>query len=345
LGCTKLKCTQADSKCIQKGSKSGARNDWSQTNLKLKLGAGDEIRTRDFLLGKHSSESKMFTSSVNKFPNNPFGAFIETKKAQGISKCSLKIYQFVLSRALYSLGNPYTATSENIIAYLNTIPPNERGYSTRHVYRRVLRTFYGWLNETYDLLNPVLKVPTPQLPNMIMPTLRLYQIKAIIKDQNTKGKAVVMLATASGLRRTELANVKIEDIDWNHKRIKTLGKGRKEAYAPISFAEPFLKQWIVESGKTSGSLFNFNTFGLQTFFRRLEEKAGVKTNAHVFRRAFAVVGRELGLSDLTIKELGRWNSVDMVQRYTRDFSFDDANKQLNEKIGSLGTMFSDSLSA
>jgi integrase len=124
-----------------------------------------------------------------------------------------------------------------------------------------------------------------------------------------------------------------------------LGKGRKEAYAPISFAEPFLKQWIVESGKTSGSLFNFNTFGLQTFFRRLEEKAGVKTNAHVFRRAFAVVGRELGLSDLTIKELGRWNSVDMVQRYTRDFSFDDANKQLNEKIGSLGTMFSDSLSA
>jgi integrase/recombinase XerC len=174
-----------------------------------------------------------------------------------------------------------------------------------------------------------------------MPTLRLNQIKEIIKDLNTKGKAIVMLATASGLRRTELANVKVEDIDWNNKRIRTLGKGRKESYAPISFAEPYIKQWLDESGKKSGSLFDLNSLGLQTFFRRLEEKTGLKTNAHVFRRAFAVVGRELGLSDLTIKDLGRWNSVDMVQRYTRDFSFDDANKQLNEKISKLENLFCD----
>jgi hypothetical protein len=52
------------------------------------------------------------------------------------------------------------------------------------------------------------------------------------------------------------------------------------------------------------------------------------------------VGREFGLSDLTIAYLGRWSSVDMVQRYIRDFSFDYANKQLNEKIGQFGIMFS-----
>jgi transcriptional regulator with XRE-family HTH domain len=49
-----LKCSQADSKCSQKGSNSGVRMDGSQTNLRLKLGAGDEIRTRDFLLGKQT---------------------------------------------------------------------------------------------------------------------------------------------------------------------------------------------------------------------------------------------------------------------------------------------------
>ncbi len=128
-----------------------------------------------------------------------------------------------------------------------------------------------------------------------------------------------MLATASGLRRSELANVKIEDLNLQEGKIRTIGKGRKEAYAPISFAEPYIKAWLAESGKRSGSLFDLNTHGMQSFFSRLEKQTGLKTNAHVFRRAFAVIGRELGLSDLTIKDLGRWNSVDMVQRYTKDF--------------------------
>jgi len=79
---------------------------------------------------------------------------------------------------------------------------------------------------------------------------------------------------------------------------------------------------------------------MQSFFLRLEKKTGVKTNAHVFRRAFAVIGREIGLSDLTIKDLGRWNSVDMVQRYTRDFSFDDVNKQLKKSLSKIGDLLS-----
>jgi integrase len=149
-----------------------------------------------------------------------------------------------------------------------------------------------------------------------------------------------VLATASGLRRSELANVKVEDLDLQEGKIKTNGKGRKEAYAPISFAKKYVEAWLVESGKKSGSLFDLNTNGMQSFFSRLEKQAGLKTNAHVFRRAFAVIGRELGLSDLTIRDLGRWSSVDMVQRYTRDFSFDDANKQLKESLSKLGDLFS-----
>jgi integrase len=277
---------------------------------------------------------------VSNLPSNPFQLFIESRKAQGVSFASLSYYQTILSRALSAIGNPYSAKPEDIIAYLNTIQPNKRGFSTRHAYRRVLRTFYGWLNKVYDLPNPLLKVPSPELPNVILPTLRLKQIKDLIKNQHTRDKAIIMLATASGLRRSELANVKVEDIDLREGKIRTMGKGRKEAYAPISFAKVYLEAWLVESGKRSGSLFDLNTFGMQSFFSRLEKQTGLKTNAHVFRRAFAVIGRELGLSDLTIKDLGRWNSVDMVQRYTRDFSFDDANRQLKESLSKFRDLFS-----
>ena len=265
---------------------------------------------------------------------------MESRKAQGVSLASLSYYQTILSRSLSAIGNPYLAKPEDITAYLNTIPPNKRGFSTRHAYRRVLRTFYGWLNNVFDVPNPVIKVSAPELPNVILPTLRLKQIKDLIEHQSTKGKAIIMLVTASGLRRSELANVKIEDLNLQEGKIRTIGKGRKEAYAPISFAEPYIKAWLAESGKRSGSLFDLNTHGMQSFFSRLEKQTGLKTNAHVFRRAFAVIGRELGLSDLTIKDLGRWNSVDMVQRYTRDFSFDDANRQLKESLSKLGDLFS-----
>ena len=162
---------------------------------------------------------------------------MESRKAKGISPASLSYYQIVLSRALSAIGNPYLAKSEDITTYLNTIPPNKRGFSTRHAYRRVLRTFYGWLNDVYDFPNPILKVPTPELPNVILPTLRLHQIRDIIKNQPTKDKAIIMLATASGLRRSELANVKVEDVDLQQGKIKTNGKGGKEAYAPVSFAK------------------------------------------------------------------------------------------------------------
>jgi integrase len=277
---------------------------------------------------------------VSNLPDNPYQSFIESRKAKGISPASLSYYQIILSRALSAIGNPYLAEPADITAYLNTIPPNKHGFSTRHAYRRVLRTFYGWLSDVYDLPNPIPKVPAPELPNVILPTLRLNQVKDLVRNQSTRAKAIIMLATASGLRRSELANVKIEDLDLQEGKIRTNGKGRKEAYAPISFAKNYVEAWILESGKRSGSLFDLNTHGMQSFFARLEKQTGLKTNAHVFRRTFAVIGRELGLSDLTIKDLGRWNSVDMVQRYTRDFSFDDANKQLKQSLSKLGDLFS-----
>jgi hypothetical protein len=78
---------------------------------------------------------------------------------------------------------------------------------------------------------------------------------------------------------------------------------------------------------------------MQSFFSRLEKQTGLKTNAHVFRRAFAVVGRELGLDCLTIKDLGRWSAVDMVDRYAKEFNFNDANKLYKEKLRKLDVMF------
>jgi site-specific recombinase XerD len=60
--------------------------------------------------------------------------------------------------------------------------------------------------------------------------------------------------------------------------------------------------------------------------RRLEAKSGITCNPHTFRRTFAVLLRKAGVDTMTIKELGRRESLEMVQRYTRSFSFQDSMK-------------------
>jgi integrase/recombinase XerC len=198
------------------------------------------------------------------------------------------------------LANPYTATEDDIIRYLNTIPGNQYGYATRHASFRVLKTFYKWL-ETKGLKYPMKNVPAPKIQeDAVLPTLRLSQIKQIIADETTKGKAIIALASASGLRKSELANIKLEDIDWNMKRIRVKIKGGKIAYAPITFSEKYLKAYTSESGKKTGSLFDMTPWGLTSYFRRLQKRAikitgdkNIKTNAHVFRRAFAVLGKDV----------------------------------------------------
>ena len=53
---------------------------------------------------------------------------------------------------------------------------------------------------------------------------------------------------------------------------------------------------------------------------------GIPCNAHSFRRAFASILRRSGVDTMTIKDLGRWESLEMVQRYTRSVTFQDSMK-------------------
>ena len=146
---------------------------------------------------------------------------MEYTKAKGVSKRTLEYYEERLTKAFAVLRNPYAVTSDDIIRYLNTIDGNEYGYATRHCSFRVLRTFYRWLNRQYGLPYPMHGVPVPFIAKeVVLPTLRLNEIKQILQSEDTKSKAIITLAAASALRRTELANINVEDIDWTLKRIK-----------------------------------------------------------------------------------------------------------------------------
>jgi len=61
-------------------------------------------------------------------------------------------------------------------------------------------------------------------------------------------------------------------------------------------------------------------------------------NAHTFRRTFACLLRKAGVDTMTIKDLGRWESLEMVQRYTRSVTFQDSLKFYKAPLSNGGTL-------
>jgi site-specific recombinase XerD len=252
--------------------------------------------------------------------------FLQSRQSMNVSPNTLELYRFVLERFLSQL-DPKQASSQKIERYLLNISANGTSLGNRHVHYRVIRTFFGWLESEYGIHSPMRNVKAPRLPKLMLPSLTREQVLAIIsKAGNARNQAIIALAVESGLRVAELASVKPEDIDWDTKTIKILGKGNKEAYAPFAeLTERYLKTWLSEY-RPNGNVWGMNKDGIQTMLRRLQHETGLPCNPHTFRRTFACLLRKAGLDCMTIKDLGRWESLEMVQRYTRSVTFQDSLK-------------------
>ena len=244
----------------------------------------------------------------------------------GASPKTLSFYREMLSKFTGCIDY-IKASRRHIEAFLNSIPANQYGLATRHASFRTIKTFYRWLNAEYGLPNPIAGMPAPILGKPILPSLDQNQVLRLIDNtHNIRDKAIIALFTESGLRLSELVNIKPYDIDWESRTIKTIGKGRKEAYAPFGeHSAGYLRQWLAQY-KPNGNIWGINEHGISTMLKRLRAKTGLPCNPHTFRRTFACLLRKQGLDVLTIKDLGRWESLEMVQRYTRSVTFQDSLK-------------------
>ena len=168
------------------------------------------------------------------------------------------------------------------------------------------------------------RLRAPRLGKLMLPSLTREQVSDLLdKVDNARDKAIISLFTESGLRLSELANIKPQDIDWDNHTVRVIGKGRKEAFGPFGkLTEKYLRAWLAEY-EPSGNIWGLNTWGIISMLRRLEVSTGLPCNPHTFRRTFACLLRKAGVDIMTIKDLGRWESLEMVQRYTRSVSFND----------------------
>ncbi|MGK7394305.1 MAG: tyrosine-type recombinase/integrase [Candidatus Cyclobacteriaceae bacterium M3_2C_046] len=144
-------------------------------------------------------------------------------------------------------------------------------------------------------------------------------------SDNLKHRLALMMIYSNGLRRSELINLKVNDIDFIKKKVWIRGgKGRKDRYTILSekiteIIKVYLNSycpeiWLVEGvnrGQYSGT-------SLQNILKRASAKAGIKRNVtlHMLRHSYATHLLEKGVDIRYIQVLLGHNSVRTTQIYT-----------------------------
>lgn len=103
----------------------------------------------------------------------------------------------------------------------------------------------------------MLMVEPPKVGKRILPSLTPEQILSLIdRSQSVRDKAIISLFSDSGLRLTELASIRLENIDWGSRLIKVVCKGNKEGLAPFGDnTEALLKEWLTQYSPSGGNIW------------------------------------------------------------------------------------------
>ncbi len=253
--------------------------------------------------------------------------FIASRR-DGLSPSTIHNYRLYLRLASEVVG--INISGRAIQRFLSTRQCSGGG---KHAYYRCLRAFYNWLyspKSSYRLNlqdNPILIVDAPKVEKKILPSLTLEQLDYLIdKARCVRDKAIISLFADTGLRLRELANIDPRNIDWQRRLIKVWCKGNKEGLAVFGQrSEWLLRQWLSEYSP-NGRLWNLTKNSIAAMLRDLERATGLKCNPHTFRRTFASILAKRGIDSLHIMRLGRWESLAMVERYTRSVKFEDSLK-------------------
>lgn len=222
----------------------------------------------------------------------------------------------------------------NYLKYLNDSNLSEKSISHNI---STLRSFYKFLvAEEYLDNNLVMFIDLPKLPKNLPNVLSVEEVDQLLDidvfdKYSARNKAMLELMYSSGLRISELINLKVVDISLDEALVRVFGKGSKERIVPIGdCALNALKTYIFVYRKdllkkqSSDYLF-LSSLGdkmsRQAFFKIIKAIAidkNIKTeiSPHTLRHSFATHMLNYGADLRSIQELLGHSDIATTQIYT-----------------------------
>jgi integrase/recombinase XerC len=246
----------------------------------------------------------------------------------------------------YAIYDPLQADHNLIRSWLISLI--DRKISTRSVNRKLstLKSFYRYCQKQGLLMvNPMLKVVAPRVSKHLPVFLtndNLFQLLHTVEfDAGFEGmrdKMIITLFYATGIRRAELVQVKIQDLDLEGGTLKVLGKRNKERIVPIgNNVIKLLNEYLIVrcdflKEKLPGTQNNINTLfvtlkGMAVYPRLIHNivhkylsqvASNSKLSPHVLRHSFATHMLNDGADLNAIKEILGHSSLAATQVYTHN---------------------------
>lgn len=219
---------------------------------------------------------------------------------------------------------------------------SDDGISNSSINRKIssLKSFYKFLLKSKQLASsPLLKHKALKSPKKIQIPFSEKEVDMVLNQigykegfEGIRDKLIVDLFYTTGIRRTELINLKLQNIDLSNNTIKVLGKRNKERIIPIlTIIEEQIKHYLAERSRLQevkdGEYFFLLLNGVKLndsfvyrlinyYFSNVSEK--VKKSPHILRHTFATHLLNNGADINSVKELLGHSSLASTQVYTHN---------------------------
>lgn len=214
------------------------------------------------------------------------------------------------------------------------------GISNRSVNRKIssLNSYFKFLIKIGNLeSNPLKKHRALKVEKKVQVPFSQTEIETVLEQlsivtdfESARDRAIVELFYTTGIRRIELVQLQIEDVDFSNKTLKVLGKRNKERYIPLlpTIIKTLQEYTVFRNGLTSiedhSSLFLtkkgskiYETLVyriINKYFSKVSSK--IKCSPHVLRHSFATHLLNEGADLNAVKELLGHSSLATTQVYT-----------------------------
>jgi site-specific recombinase XerD len=253
-------------------------------------------------------------------------AFINYLKMRGTSVNTQNGYKRDLEKFFEMVDkSALEMTFKDINPYFLSLIGENKAPRTLNRKMAAVRCFFKFLlKNEYIQTDPSVKLESSKLPKRLPEYMTDQQVRLVMDATNNyRDKVIMMVLYTSGARLNEIYQLNRNSVDFENKRIITIGKGNKqEFYCLNSEALEMLKKYLDERIDFSSALFvnkQGQRIGKRYIQRMLAEcgkKVGIDhVHPHLYRHTLASRLAMEGIQIQTIQSLLHHQSIETTQMY------------------------------
>lgn len=239
----------------------------------------------------------------------------------------------------YNFNSPKEVTFESLTHYIEQLQEQKIASRSQARFVSGIKSFFKFLVYDEQLeSSPARLIEAPKIGRKLPIILSLEEIETILSSfdistiEGQRNRTIIELLYSSGIRVSELTDLRLSNINFQQEYIKVKGKGNKERFVPLStkakeeitnYIENFRKQLKIPTpfqdylflNRFNESISRISIFNI---IKKSALEAGINKNIspHTFRHSFATHLVSRGADLRAVQDMLGHESILTTEIYT-----------------------------